>query len=93
MAESSDGCMAEKRRNGYVVYASDLSEYHFCPRAWYIKNVVGIKVEREEMKRGSREHENTIGLAVKAEKAGKAAAWLLVLALLLMVVGLWILLF
>jgi CRISPR/Cas system-associated exonuclease Cas4 (RecB family) len=84
--------MTEERRNR-IVYASDLAEYHFCPRAWYIKNVDGIKVETEEMKQGSEEHENTIGLAVKAEKAGRTATPLLILAILMLVIGLCLLFF
>ncbi len=85
--------MAENRKDRSVVYASDLAEYFFCPRAWYIKNVDGLRVETEEMKQGSKEHESAIGLAVKAEKAGKTATWLLILAALMLVIGLWILLF
>ena len=84
--------MAEERKNR-IVYASDLAEYCFCPRAWYIKNADGIKVETEEMKQGSEEHENTIGLAVKAEKAGRTATLLLILATLMLVVGLCLLFF
>ena len=84
--------MAEDKKNR-IVYASDLAEYYFCPRAWYIKNVDGIKVETEEMKQGSEEHENTIGLAVKAEKAGRTATLLLILATLMLVVGLCLLFF
>ena len=84
--------MTENGKNR-IVYASDLAEYHFCPRAWYIKNVDGIKVETEEMKQGSEGHENTIGLAVKAEKAGRTATLLLILATLILVVGLCLLFF
>jgi CRISPR/Cas system CMR-associated protein Cmr1 (group 7 of RAMP superfamily) len=84
--------MAEERRNR-IVYASDLAEYHFCPRAWYIKNVDGIKVETEEIRHGSEEHESTISLAVKAEKAGKTATPLLILAILILVIGLCLLFF
>jgi CRISPR/Cas system-associated exonuclease Cas4 (RecB family) len=84
--------MAEDRKSR-IVYASDLAEYCFCPRAWYIKNVDGIKVETEEMKQGSEGHENTIGLAVKAEKAGRTATLLLILATLILVVGLCLLFF
>jgi CRISPR/Cas system-associated exonuclease Cas4 (RecB family) len=84
--------MSEDGKNR-IVYASDLTEYCFCPRAWYIKKVDGIKVETEEMKQGSEEHENTIGLAVKAEKAGRTATLLLILAILILVVGLCLLLF
>jgi CRISPR/Cas system-associated exonuclease Cas4 (RecB family) len=84
--------MTEDRKNR-IVYASDLAEYCFCPRAWYIKNVDGIKVETEEMKQGSEEHENTIGLAVKAEKASRTATLLLILATLILVVGLCLLFF
>jgi CRISPR/Cas system-associated exonuclease Cas4 (RecB family) len=84
--------MTENGKNR-IVYASDLAEYHFCPRAWYIKNVDGIKVETEEMKQGSEEHENTIGLAVKAEKADRTATLLLTLATLMLVVGLCLLFF
>jgi CRISPR/Cas system-associated exonuclease Cas4 (RecB family) len=84
--------MAEERRNR-IVYASDLAEYCFCPRAWYIKNVDGIKVETEEMKQGSEGHESTISLAVKAEKAGRTATPLLILAILMLVIGLCLLFF
>jgi CRISPR/Cas system-associated exonuclease Cas4 (RecB family) len=84
--------MAEDRKNR-IVYASDLAEYCFCPRAWYIKNVDGIKVETEDMKQGSEEHENAIGLAVKAEKAGRTATLLLILAILILVIGLCLLFF
>jgi hypothetical protein len=45
------------------------------------------------MKQGSEEHENTIGLAVKAEKAGRTATLLLILAILILVVGLCLLFF
>ena len=85
--------IAEDRENEFVIYASDLSEFCFCPRAWYIKNVENIRVETEEMKRGSKEHENALSLAVRAERSGKAARWILILAMLMLVAGLWILLF
>jgi len=84
---------AEDGGNEFVVHASDLSDFCFCPRAWYIKNVAGVRVETEEMKKGSEEHENALGLAVKAERSGKVAGWLLILAMLMLVAGLWILFF
>ncbi len=80
----------KNKENSEIIYVSELSDYFFCPRSWYIKKFGGPEVreeieKKEEVKRGAEKHEKTINQTVVSEKLNTASNWLFILAFLLAV--------
>ncbi len=78
-----------------VIRASEISDYLFCPRAWYLKRYAGVRVETESLREGERLHEIATSSAAETEKLERSAKILLLLGLLGLIsllVVIWILL-
>jgi len=83
----------ERNENGSIIYASEISEYLFCPRAWYLRRFCGIEAENESMRKGEKEHEKAIEIASATEVRVKMAKIIaaVAMALLVLFLLLWIL--
>jgi len=66
-----------------VVRASEIGEYAYCARAWWLRNVRGVQsAHRELMREGTRRHRHHARQVSTSVWAGKIAWTLIVLALL-----------
>ena len=67
-------------RGQFVLRASEVGRYTYCARAWWLQRVKGIEPRNlAALQRGTEAHA-AHGRGV--ERAGRQAAWALVLALL-----------
>jgi len=66
-----------------VVRASEIGEYAYCARSWWLRNVRGVQSTHQElMREGTRRHHRHARQVSTAVWAGKIAWTLIVLALL-----------
>ena len=79
-----------RERNERIIRASEVGQYLYCPRAWWLGAVEGhTSTNRRALARGDTAHRQH-GLQVRASVAAARAAYLLLmLALLAGVVALW----
>jgi CRISPR/Cas system-associated exonuclease Cas4 (RecB family) len=77
----------ERSENRRIIYASEISEYSFCPRAWYLKRFCGIEAESEAMRKGEKEHERAVGKASAAEAGMKIAKIIVAVAMALLILS------
>ena len=76
------------RRPDHVrhIRASEISEYAYCPRAWWLENVLGMAGGNvREREHGLREH-RAHGVRVTLSRIGRAAALFLLAAGVLVLV-------
>jgi CRISPR/Cas system-associated exonuclease Cas4 (RecB family) len=72
------------------VSASEVADYGFCARSWWLKQVKGVRVTSEAAEAGERAHQ-AVGARLERAVWAETLVWVLVLAAL--VVGLaWVLL-
>jgi len=67
----------------HVVRASEIGEYTYCARAWWLRNVRGVHSTHQAlMREGTRRHHHHARQVSTAVWAGKIAWTLILLALL-----------
>jgi len=72
-----------------VIHASELGQFAFCCSAWWLERVQGLPAHNQAARaRGSALHQEHGRRARQAVGLEAAAAWVLALALVLIVVGL-----
>lgn len=70
-------------REGPVVNASELNEFHYCQRAWWLRRVRGLApTNRDALARGCLLHEDHGRRALRAVRAQRLAILCLALGLL-----------
>ncbi len=76
-----------------VISASELGEFAYCRRAWWLGRVQGLpSANRTGLARGQALHEGHGRRARHAESLRSAAAWVFLLAAVLTVAGIYLLL-
>jgi len=75
------------------ISASEIADYAFCARGWWLKRVRGLVPDSEELRLGIVAHEavgRSVETAVRADRTVKGLLWVLAalaLALLLVLAG------
>jgi hypothetical protein len=61
-----------------LIRASELSEFAFCPRAWWLEQVLGLPAANWEVRAQGRQHHRRHGLRVQVLAAARCVAiWML----------------
>ncbi len=63
------------------IRATEVAEYAYCARSWWLKRVQGVKAESEGLRAGTAAHEaagQRVATAVQADWLVKGLVWVLV---------------
>ena len=75
-----------------VIKASEISQYVFCPRAWWWREIEGIEPEdAERLAQGTQFHRRYSGRVILLERLWILAWALLAVALCLLILGIMLL--
>jgi CRISPR/Cas system-associated exonuclease Cas4 (RecB family) len=81
------------RGNSRVIRASEVGQYAYCARAWWLARVLGYRSSHQEaMDAGTTAHERHGRAVVSYHRLQRAEGLLLVIALMAAVILLWLLL-